>query len=88
MLKFYVESTSILSCVRYSILNAFIMPCIFNFPRCGQIEDVLEQRLVDDAPSDEDDDEELQPGVYMFLCLYVYVYVYVHVICLYKTCMR
>lgn len=26
-----------------------------------QIEDVLEQRLVDDAPSDEEDDEELQP---------------------------
>jgi hypothetical protein len=26
-----------------------------------EIEDVLEQRLVDDAPSDEDDDEEMQP---------------------------
>lgn len=26
-----------------------------------EIEDLLEQRLVDDAPSDEDEDEEMQP---------------------------
>lgn len=30
------------------------------FSTSYQIEDVLEQRLVDDAPSDEEDDEELQ----------------------------
>jgi hypothetical protein len=47
---------------RLSRAAEYVLHC--NFPASTvdfEIEDVLEQRLVDDAPSDEDEDEEMQP---------------------------